>query len=191
LFHLSERFPQFLKDTEPKIAANNPLQQNLIELPAEIARFERAKAELMLVKGTENDASFQYAPLNNPAEFLMNGFTVFASPCLRLLKQKFPLNEFLNGLQQGHSPEPPVARTSYVALTRTNYRIRVAELEQWQFAFIENCKEPASVHACAQKAAEASGVNVQNILAALMIWLPVMLEMGMVGIQEQTQLAFK
>jgi hypothetical protein len=186
LFHLSERFPQFLRATEPDYTLGDLQQQQLIELPAEIAAFERAKAELNFAKGTEGDPDFNTNAGFDLSDYLLGQATIHASPCLRLLKQKFPVNDFLNGLQQGLSPKPPEQKTTHVALTRTYYRIRVAELEHWQYAFLNCClQQPGGIHACAQKAAEESGINVQTILAGLMIWLPVMVEMGAVVVQSE------
>ena len=184
LYHLSERFPQFLHATEPENVSGNPQQQDLIELPAEIAMFERTKAELMYAKGTEGDAAFNTPFSANPADYLLTQNRIQAAPTLRLLKQKFPLNDFLNQLQQGSNPEPPARKTTYVALTRKNYRLHIAETNFWQYAFLNACTEPAPIHECAQKAAEETGVGAKNILAGLMVWLPVMVEMGAVVVTD-------
>ncbi len=177
LFNLSERFPQFLRDTRPKNESNNFESQRLLDLPAEIATFERMKAELGHTKGTEGIFANSF-PESELMDFLVEENFIQASPCLRLLKQKFPLNDFLNQLQQGEFPEPPDEKNTYVALTRKNYRLRIAEIEQWQFVFLKNCKEKISIQTCAQKTADESGTDVKKILANLLVWLPAMAEMG-------------
>jgi hypothetical protein len=175
LFKLSERFPQFLLDTQPK---NDLENKSLLELPAEIAAFERAKAEVVYIKGTEEFPEQNIISEVEPMNFLLDENFIQASPCLRLLKQKFPLNNFLNQLQQGEFSEPPEEKTTYMAITRKNYRLRMAELEEWQYVFLNSCKQSISIHTCAKKAAEESGVEVKIVLAKLLIWLPIALEMG-------------
>lgn len=178
LYHLTERFPEFLRSTQPKGEPGNKELQNIIELPAEIATFERTRAELGIAKGTEGEEYHAAQP--DAADYLIGETIIQASPTLRLLQQKFPLNEFLNELSRGNKPQPPERKTTYVAFSRKNYRIHITELEHWQYAFLNACKEPASVHECAKKAAEESEVEPGIILANLFIWLPGALTLNLV-----------
>lgn len=182
LYHLSERFPQFLRATEPEDVSGDELQHALFELPAEIAAFERIKAELAIAKGTEGDDTYNNnsSSFTDPSFYLPGDTSIKASPTLRLLKQKFPLNDFLDELAKGNNPALPDRKTTYVAFCRKNYRIRIFELEHWQYEFLNACKESSSMHECAQRASAASGVEVKHILAGLMVWLPVAKEVGMI-----------
>lgn len=181
LYVLTERFPDFLRATEPENKTNNEQQQNLIELPAEIATFERTRAELSIAKGTEGEEN-PNQPETDITDYLLGHTIIQSSPTLRLLKQKFPLNEFLNELAKGNNPVLPERKTTYVAFSRKDYRIRITELEQWQYEFLNACKDPVSIHECAVKASEVSRVDVKTILANLMVWLPVVVEMRVVKI---------
>jgi len=51
LFDLGARFPHFLEETKPQN------DEALLDLPAEIARFERARTEVMRARGTEDDSA--------------------------------------------------------------------------------------------------------------------------------------
>jgi Putative DNA-binding domain len=178
LYHLSERFPPFLRDTEPPTENTGELQQILAQLPAEIAAFERTRAELGGAKGTEELPGFNGPHLFDPIPYLVGEIPLAVSPALRLLKQKFPLNEFLTRLEKGETPNPPAPQTTYVIFTRLNYRIRMAEIEHWQYVFLNACREGKNIHAGAQQAAGETGMEVQTIQANLLVWLPVVVEMG-------------
>lgn len=170
LYNLTERFPNFLRATEPEDKTNNEQQQDLIELPAEIATFERTRAELSIAKGTEGEDKHN-EPEADITDYLLGHTIIQASPTLRLLKQKFPLIDFLNELAKGNNPMPPERQTTYVAFSRKDYRIQITELEHWQYEFLNACKEPASINECAVKAGEGSGVDVKVVLARLVVWL--------------------
>lgn len=175
LYNLTERFPAFLRTTEPENKNNNEQQRDLIELPAEIATFERTRAELSIAKGTEGENSHDQ-PEADITDYLLGHTIIQASPTLRLLKQKFPLIDFLNELVKANNPALPERKTTYVAFSRKDYRIQITELEHWQYEFLKACKEPASIHECAVKASEGSGVDVKVVLARLVVWLGIVRE---------------
>lgn len=176
LFQLSERFPQFLEDTSPAGQKNIPAA--MFELPAEIARFERTRATMAWIKGMEGDAFCETENAAGIMDYLLGETTVQAAPCLCLLEQKYPLQEFLQQLETGLSPPPPMPQTTRLAFTRKHYRLRIHELEHWQFVFLEQCHQPTALQECARIAAEVSGTDIKTILAAQMVWLPLMREMG-------------
>lgn len=176
LFDLGARFPQFLERTKPK---GNPLDVELVpllDLPPEIARFERARVEVMRASGTEHDppATRSFHPLG----IFNEGITLQTTPCLRLLQLKFPLVEFLKKLDQGERPAPPTPVISFVAISRSHYRIHSNEISAWQFAFLEACQQPISLYLAAQRGAQQSGMARATVLAQLVMWLPVAMESG-------------
>src|SRR5436190_2135661 len=99
LFDLSAGFPPFLEETKPK---DSPLQAELsalLDLPPELARLERARAEVLRARGTENDPP-RAQPLS-PLAIFGEELTLQATPCLRLLELKFPLVDFLKKSDRG------------------------------------------------------------------------------------------
>jgi hypothetical protein len=176
LFDLSARFPQFLEETKPK---NSPLHAQLsvlLDLPPELARLERARVEVMRAPGTENDP-LRAEPFS-PLSIFSEDVRLQATPCLRLLQLKFPLVDFLRRLDQSERPEPPVPAVSFAAIGRSNYRIKIEEVTDWQFAFLNACACPVSLYFAAQSAAEESGKESAFVLAELVMWLPVAIEFG-------------
>jgi hypothetical protein len=176
LFDLSAGFPKFLEETKPKDSPLRPELSALLDLPPELARLERARAEVMRARGTEQDAPT--AQLLSPLAIFGEGLTLRATPCLRLLELKFPLADFLRSSDRGERPGPPRPRTSFVAVGRFNYRIQVEEVAAWQFAFLKTCARPTSPYGAVQTAARESGREPAELLAELFVWLPVAFAFG-------------
>jgi Putative DNA-binding domain len=176
LFDLSAGFPRFLEETRPQTAAVQSELCALLDLPAELARLERARVEVMRAPGTENDppATEPFSPLAVFSEDI----TLQATPCLRLLKLKFPLLDFLSTSDRSERPQPPAPKAVFAALGRSNYQLRSQEINAWQYAFLKACEHPISLSAAARRAAEESGKEPSYVLAELLLWLPLAGELG-------------
>ena len=112
----------------------------MLDLPPELARIERARAEVMRARGTEDDPPAA-EPLS-PFAVFGEGPTLQATPCLRLLEMKFPLVDFLRSSDMGERPEPPAPRASLVAVGRANYRLHVEEISLLAVRFSEGLRAP-------------------------------------------------
>jgi len=177
LFYLGQRFPQFLRDTQPASATPDAL----MELPAEIAALERLKTEVHYVPGTEEQVGETDTVATGTLDYFFDGTRVQTASCLRLVELKYPLTDFLHRLEQGEMPPLPDRRTTLLAVTRKNYRLRIQELEPWQFAFLQACAESVSIQEAAKMAAEISGIAMEAILARLFVWLPLAMDNGYLG----------
>jgi hypothetical protein len=175
LYDLGADFPRFLEETKPKNRALYAGISAMLDLPPELARIERARAEVLRARGTEDDPPAE--PLS-PFAVFGEGPTLQATPCLRLLEMKFPLVDFLRSSDKGERPEPPAPRTSLVAVGRSNYRLHVEEISPWQFAFLRACERPTSSYPAVRVAAFESGREPGQVLAEAAVWLPVALELG-------------
>lgn len=175
LYDLGANFPRFLDDTKPTNWTIDADISVMLDLPPELARLERARAEVMRARGTEDDPPAA-DPISPFAVF--EGLTLQATPCLRLLEMKFPLVDFLRSSEKGEHPEAPVPRASFVAIGRANYRVHVEEISAWQFAFLRACEHPTSSYPAVQVAALESGRDPGQMLAEVAMWLPVAFELG-------------
>jgi hypothetical protein len=176
LYDLGADFPKFLEETKPDRERFDTETGAMLDLPPELARIERAGAEVMRAPGTEDDP---------PATEPLSPFAVFdetatlqVTPCLRLLEMKFPLVDFLKRSNLGERPEPPAPRASLVAIARSNYRLHLQEISHWQFAFLRACERPTSSYSAVQVAALESGRDEGQVLADVAVWLPVTFELG-------------
>lgn len=176
LFDLGAGFPQFLEETKPPGSSLQADLSALLDMPPELARMERARSEIMRAPGTEQDPPV--AEPFSPLSIFSESVTLEATPCLRLLKLKFPLVDFLRRSDRNERPEPPPPEASFVALGRSNYQLHVEEVAPWQFAFLKACERPVSVHLAAGRAAEESGAETAFVLAELVVWLPVAMGLG-------------
>jgi Putative DNA-binding domain len=177
LYDLGADFPRFLEETRPKNSPPEAWLDQMLELPPELARLERARAEVTRARGTEeDDPSSALAPA--PPEIFGGELTLQATPCLRLLELKFPLVEYLRSADRGERPEPPAPRASFAAIGRTNYRVCMEEAAPWQFAFLKACASPSPLYTAARAAALESGEEEACVLARLTVWLPVAFELG-------------
>jgi hypothetical protein len=176
LYDLSADFPRFLEETKPEDGSLGGELRAMLDLPAELARLERARAEVARARGTENDAA--RAEPFSPLAVFSEELTLHATPCLRLLGLKFPLADFLKRSDRGERPEPPRPRPSFVAVGRADYRPNLEEIAHWQFAFLKACGRPVSLYAAARLAARESAKETGQVLAEVAVWLPVAVELG-------------
>jgi len=174
LSDLGAGFARFLEETKPKGAAGEIAA--LLDLPPDLARLERARAEVHRAPGTERDESWT-EPLSPLAVF---DRTVQATPCLRLLELRFPLVDFLKASDRGERPAAPEPRPSRVAVGRSNYRIHIEELEPWQHALLQACAQPVPAYEAARQAAIATGRDAGKVLADAALWLMVAADFGFV-----------
>jgi hypothetical protein len=182
LFDLGADFPRFLDETKPKNSDGPAEMIALLDLPAEIARLERARLEVMRARGTENDPPTAISL--SPFDIFSDELKVQATPCLRLLELKFSLVDFFHDTDQ-NPPTHPDQRLSFVAIGRSDYCIHVKEIELWQFALLRACEPPVSVYVAAREAAQQSGTEPSFVLAQLVVWLPVAIHFGFLRLIKQ------
>lgn len=176
LHDLGAGFPRFLEETKPDGGRFDAATSAMLDLPPELARVERARAEVMRARGTEDDPP-SAEPLS-PFAVFGDELTLEATPCLRLLELKFPLADFLKSADGGGHPDPPAPRAALVAVGRSNYRVHVEEVAPWQFAFLKACECPAPLYTAVRAAALEAGQETPRVLAEAAIWLPVAFGLG-------------
>ena len=172
LFDLGAGFAEFLERTKPSHDRAGQELSAMLDVPAELARLERARTEVMRARGTENDPPVTISV--SPFDILGQDLKVQATPCLRLLELRFSLVDLFD---ETVSAEPE-RRPAFVAIARADYRVNVKEVERWQFAFLTACESPVSVHDAGCHAAEHSGNDAPFVLAQLVLWLPLAIQLG-------------
>lgn len=190
LYDLGNTFIQFLEATRPKNTVLPAEQSILLELPIEIAKAERARHEALRAKGTENMTGTDTELF--PGDILFNAHQVTVShpPCLRLLELKFPVKQFFEKIEEEGVYETPQPRQTFLAVSRTNYRPTMEELEEWQYLFLKNCEAQSVLTDVINETARLTDIAPSTLLADLCIWLPIFQEKGFVILANNSDAAF-
>jgi hypothetical protein len=176
LYNLGEKFPTFLKASQPQ--TNNSDEDVLMyDLPVNLATFERYIAEVSRIEGLENRVE---ETTGNQMPYLFNTTAIYASPCLKLLNLQFPLADFVQNVYNGLEPEMPVKQDSLICICRKNYRINFHELETWQWHFLNGLQNKSDYMTAVMDAANNCNISTDTIMADLILWMPVALSFGYV-----------
>ncbi|EJL29228.1 hypothetical protein PMI01_03367 [Caulobacter sp. AP07] len=174
LYALGAGFADFLEATRPP-GDRGP--DALSALPADLARLDRARAEVQRAVGVER------RPGPPPAADLLltPGARLRRPDSVRLLNLGFDPAPLLAAVDRGGPIEPPEPCPTPVAVARSHYRVAVHRLTPWRFAWLEALGEAGDdVHVAAAQAARATGRETGAVIADLALWLPLAAEHGLV-----------
>lgn len=177
LYDLGKSFPEFLQQLRPQLPDLPPEQEILLQLPAALALLERARQEAILALGTESQEQPGEISMT---DLLFYGTTVACPPCLKLLRLPFPVLPVYEALQKKLDYDLPELQTTYLAVSRKNYRLVMEEIEEWIFVFLEHCQETTSLLTAVQQTAARTGIASDTLLADLYIWLPLLQQRGFI-----------
>lgn len=181
LFDLTQDFAAFLDGTRPRSDDMDAATNARYDLPAELVRIERARLAAMRSHGTEGiEGEADVASLFS----FFSGQEVYvqAHPCLQLLRLKMPLSNFYQQLMAGAQPDLPSPAPAWMAVTRTHYRLRLLEVQAWQFHLLEALQQVSQavpVGEIAPRVAARAGIGTGQLLADLGLWMPFALEAGL------------
>jgi hypothetical protein len=171
LFNLGENLSAFLKASQPR---NDDMQNAIFDLPVDVALLERAISEVSRMKGLESRGA---AILDeNPMLYLFDNSEIKPSPCLKLLKLQYLVAEFVRAVYRQDEPQIPNKETSYIAISRKNYRVFFYEIEEWQWCFLSALKDSGIYLDAISSTSLQCRISTDMIMADLMLWLPVALE---------------
>lgn len=177
LHDLGGGFADFLAASQ----AGAGTQDDALRFPVELARLERARGEASRAPGLERLAQ----PLL-PAglDLLLGQLRQWRlAPCARLLALAFPVPAYWRQAQAASGaamPPQPEAMPCHVAITRQHYRLAMHDLHPWQFFWLQALAAGAPPSGCARQAAEASGRPHDEVLADVMLWLPIAAAAGLI-----------
>ncbi len=186
LYDLGHAFPRFLAETRPVRAFEDPDGNALLDLPAEMARLERARQEAVRARGTEGDKRTHVTGLSLQ-QLIRTPQVIVQAPCLRLLELSFPLTGMYEAISKDLDYDLPAPAKSYIAVSRKHYRPVMEELADWQYHFLRACERPIDVSVAAAATAAICDLPYPLLLADLYIWLPFFLESGFVLMLPDTE----
>ncbi len=176
LYDLGYHFPDFLEASRPRDNGDTAEQQSQFGLPIELARLERARAEVYRSKGVEGGR--EHATLDQPVFFMPDATPLAVPPCLRLLHLRYPLAGFVRAVERGEEPPVPALCESMVAISRRNYVAHMQDLEPWQWYFLREFASTGDYVRAVEAASLHSSVPHDAIWADLMLWIPAAISFG-------------
>ncbi|WP_180989374.1 HvfC/BufC N-terminal domain-containing protein [Streptomyces cahuitamycinicus] len=156
LFELDRHFADFLADHRPDRERPADRREAWIDVVIDLARYERAFAEVYDGPGTEAVRDSHAVP---PGE-------VRPAPCLRLLTLSAPVHTYAAAVRRGLEPAPPAPRPVRLALSRRNYIVTATELDQAAHQFLTLLREGRPV----RTAAAAAGLDEEGTARLLHRW---------------------
>lgn len=176
LFDLSKDFPAFLKASQSTLNPELFSDPAVLDLPVEMTMLERTISEVSRCRGTEQMGELPEAP-----EQLTWAFGIAdleTSPSLRLLKQQFSMIEFVRKAYSGQKAPTPEKRETFVAVTRKNYNVRMAELEKWQYYFLKALQSGGNYTGAIETVAAVCAIQPDVLMADLLFWISLAIDTG-------------
>ena len=174
LYGLGAGFADYLEATRP---AGDDGPAALSALPADLARLDRARAQVQRAVGVERLAG----PAPSADLLLTPGARLRRPDSVRLLTLGFDPEPLLAAVDRGGPIDPPPSCPTPVAVARSRWRVDVHALPAWRHAWLEALGEDgADVHAAAARAAQVSGRETGAVIVDLALWLPVAAGQGLV-----------
>src|SRR5688572_15141967 len=123
---LSARFPDFLARTLPRTNRNM--------LAVDVARIERAMEDVFDAPRAEPMTGAEFAVLGAGD---WDRVTLRVTPALRLLKLRYPANDFMNAARRGERPRVPRPRATFAIVFRRGFQVMRRDQEPEQFKLLE------------------------------------------------------
>lgn len=157
LSQLGARFAEYLAETRPARGENESSDPAWPEFLVDLARLEWTIGEVFDAEGAENEAPLAPARLQEIAPHEWPLVRLATVPCLRLLVQRFPVNDFYATVRkEGRVLDVPQPAASYMALSRRQYVVRRFSLSHWQYEVLHALICGETVGAAIERAVEVA-----------------------------------
>jgi hypothetical protein len=123
---LSAKFPDFLARTLPR--------SNRSALAVDVARIERAMEDVFDAPRAVPMTAAEFAALGAGNS---NRASLRVTPALRLLKLRYPANEYMNALRRGERPRLPRPRATCAIVFRRGFLVLRRDQEPEQFKLLQ------------------------------------------------------
>ncbi|MGK5543164.1 HvfC/BufC family peptide modification chaperone [Streptomyces sp. URMC 127] len=175
LARLDERFPEHLAAGRPDGGEPPGRREPWIDLMIDLARYERAFAEVYDGAGIEDGAGIKDGPGTEdgsrtedrddpestglvPAEDGFLDAVAFPAPCVRVMHACAPVHEYHAAALRGRAGDPPRPRPVGLVLSRRDYTVVTVELPPAPYRLLKTLLESrATVREAAAKARIAPG----------------------------------
>jgi hypothetical protein len=159
LGRFSARFPDFLARTLPRTNRNG--------LAVDVARIERAMEDVFDAPRAEPMTATEFAAIG-AADWHRVRLPV--TPAIRLLKLRYPANEYMNALRRGERPRVPRPRASPVIVFRRGFQVMRRDQEAAQFKLLEALVAGRALGVAVRAAVRGPGADAGRIGRRLGRW---------------------
>lgn len=166
-------FPEFLgKNTPQQMGPTDSIWL----LPREIARFERARTEIMQSPDSSPAKPTLLAQVANHSRLLRLPTNV------RILRLHHPLASFWQMLEQtGQLPPLPTPRRSLVAMARVRGQMKTYELTEWQFSILSALTHTKTLDDVVTLFPSSAQPRDSQTQQEVMDWLPIAEQQGLIA----------
>jgi hypothetical protein len=181
LYDLGEAFPSFLEKTKPKVEeGEDPSDNYYLDIPAALAKVERARQVAMRAPGTESDAPDEDAV--NIQDMFFNTLHVSIPECLQLLELDFPMKAFFGSVYREEEYELPSPQKTFMAVSRNNYRVVMEEITEVQYRLLQECTNHTNLYSAISALSVGQNIPSSQLLTDAFLWLPYFRNCGFVQV---------
>ena len=181
LYELGKNFSDFLETTKPRVD-NNKLNSNQIELPIEIAKYERCVHEVSLARSGKADELMSYTYYLTLFNF-SQAVKLKASESLRLLHFKYPIPKLIKKISQNEAFTFPTQSESWLAISSVNYQLIETSLARWQCIFLQRLIEGDTTEEAISFTSSLCKLSKSDVKTSLIFWLHSAIGGGLIVIQ--------
>jgi hypothetical protein len=126
LSHLADHFVEHLIATRPR----DVVQPGWPDFVIELARLEHTVEKVFDGPGSEETPPLDVGEIDGISADQWHDLRMIASPDLRLLAFRFPIDQYYTAVKQDQSPDWPEPRPTWLAIHRRDYVVRRVPLEE-------------------------------------------------------------
>jgi hypothetical protein len=175
LAQLGARFPGFLARSLPASAGEGGQDsegyRQWTGFLVELAEVERVYSEVFDGPGIEGQTVWDAGQVESMLPGRFHRARLIPACCLKLLKLRFPVHEYISRLRDKDDPAPPQPEDTYLAVTRHDYIIRRTRLSRVQFALLSALVDGQSIGVAIRHAAGWFDGNADAFADSLRNWL--------------------
>ena len=184
MHQLGSRFADFLAHTKPT-GDFNAHQQAMFSLPAELAKFERAKALALLKPGPEQKQRTSSVSEIELLCGIAEDFIIAVPESVLLVQTDYPLLPLVAQLEQAKPCIIPTPEQTHIVISRQQYRLKVNTLNDWQIDLLLHLKEkPRCYRDAVTYCANRMHLETQALQSQLAVWLPSAVNIGLFTLQK-------
>ncbi|MBB5395740.1 putative DNA-binding domain-containing protein [Mucilaginibacter sp. AK015] len=178
LYDLGKYFPDFLDKTKPQFPEGE--DGSCYDIPAALARVERARQVAMRAPGTEDNATNK-----NQVDLqgtLFGTFNVSVPGCLQLLELEFPMKAFFEAVYRDEAYELPPPQKTFMAVSRKNYHIVLEEITETQYRLLDECRNHTTFYEAISAVSVSQRVPTSDLMADACLWVPYFCKCGFIEV---------